>query len=148
MKLLLLASPAAGLVGYGIRLYSPVCAAACRESIAPVPLACSRETTTPRCRASDAPFLTTLAWCVRSTCAGADPWTLEKYWAEKTTGDGTVLPTWTYQQALARVEAPTRTLGSHDVLSFTALVDMDVWAATRDTLEAFERAETLNSRCG
>ncbi|KAL8372553.1 hypothetical protein RB595_002067 [Gaeumannomyces hyphopodioides] len=146
MKLLLMASPAAALVGYGIRLYTPVCAAACREAIAPAPLACSRATTTPQCRAFDAAFLTTLAWCMRSTCA-AEPWVLEKYWAEKTTGDGTV-PMWTYQQTLARIEAPTRTLPAHGVLGFTALVDMDVWAATRDTLVAFERAETLNSRYG
>ncbi|KAL8339391.1 hypothetical protein RB601_005789 [Gaeumannomyces tritici] len=145
MKLLLLASPAAALVGYGIRLYAPVCAAACREAIAPALLACSRVTTTPQCRASDASFLTTLAWCIRSTCA-AEPWELEKYWAEKATGGA--VPIWTYQQALGRIEAPTRTFSGNGVLGFTALVDMDVWTATRDTLVAFERAETLNSRFG
>jgi hypothetical protein len=107
--------------------------------------------TSPACYAGNTPFLTTVANCINATCTDVEPWRLEKYWAEKMTRDGAVLPKWTLQETLthmADLEPPARLLGQQDVLNFTAAFDHDKWDQTRWTLNYFEYAETMHSRTG
>lgn len=107
-------------------------------------------TTTPECRGSDPSFLTTLAWCINSTCTSVETWKLEKYWAEKTTGEVVLKPKWGYWETVERIEEkPTRLLpGEDEDLNFTAVIPHDSWARQKLTLETFERVETLHSRYG
>ncbi|KAF2185754.1 hypothetical protein K469DRAFT_664736 [Zopfia rhizophila CBS 207.26] len=151
-------------IGYGISMYKPNCAFACRSSIEAAMLACSSHDhgggghshggsgmTSPECRAGDTPFLTTLAYCINSTCAqyNVEAWKLEKYWADKTTGDKAVVPKWTYAQALAQVEEPpTEELEEDATLNFTAKVNEETWNEYRETLKHFELAETVHSQYG
>lgn len=162
---LVLPEPSLALIGHGIEMYNPLCAFSCRAAIASAMLTCSDHdmaggahsghggsgATTPDCRASDSPFLTTLAWCIGTTCAESkvEAWKLEKYWREKTTGDKAVAPKWTLGQALEEVtEPPTRELGEDEMLNFTAQVSQEAWAMHAATMEYFEWQETLHARYG
>lgn len=109
--------------------------------------------TSPECYAGDTPWLTTLAYCINSTCTDTvAPWVLERYWDEQCTGDKSVQPQWTYQQSLEQLQnksAPTKKiadLGEHDILNDTMLYDEETWESFRGTLWAFENAETNHSR--
>lgn len=107
--------------------------------------------TTPECRASDTSFLTTLAYCLNSTCAQDDvpAWKLEKYWADECTGDPSVAPKWTYAQSLSQVtEPPTREVTEEDTLNFTGIVPHDSWEIGYYTDINFEWEETLHPRFG
>lgn len=107
--------------------------------------------TTPECRAGDTSFLTTLAYCISTHCDADNvpAWKREKYWADKTTGDKTVLPKWTYAQALVQVDGtPEKELGEDEMLDFTAKVDEETHQLYRNTLEHFEYAETRHSAYG
>ncbi|KAI1089725.1 ferric reductase like transmembrane component-domain-containing protein [Rostrohypoxylon terebratum] len=80
---------------------------------------------TAPCVAENAAFLTTLAYCINSTCQedNVPAWKIEKYWADQATGDPTVLPQWTYGAALANItQAPTEIWTSDQVLNYTALI--------------------------
>lgn len=163
LLVLALPGPSLAFIGYGITMYKPLCAFACRSSIESAMLSCSDHdsqgsghmhgggATTPECRAGDTPFLTTLAWCMNSTCADyhEHAWTLEKYWADKATGDASVAPKWTYSDTLLEIsKPPDRELGEDEMLSFTALISHETWLAYIATHEHFEQAETLHSRYG
>ncbi|KAF1812050.1 hypothetical protein P152DRAFT_449835 [Eremomyces bilateralis CBS 781.70] len=52
--------------------------------------------TSPECRAGDLPFLTTLAYCMNSTCDSVkEPtWERERFWAMRVTGDPAGVPKW------------------------------------------------------
>jgi hypothetical protein len=166
LAVLALAGPASALIGYGIPMYKPNCAYACRSIFADAMLSCSTDEhshgahnhgtgpTPPDCRAGNEPWLTTLANCINSTCADVDAWVLEKYWADKNTGDPAVQPKWTYAETLRELEKsgkPTKMLDPEEempLLDFTAAFDEEAWDSTRGSLWAFENAETVHSRYG
>jgi hypothetical protein len=166
----LFSTPALALIGYGITMYKPVCAFACRDNVAPLTLSCTDKShhaggshghhstgpTTPECRAGDSSFLTTLAWCMKTKCVGAyaaEDWELEKYWREKVTGDPTVKAKWSYGEALSMVKGvPDREFDADEeglsVLNFTAVVNQEKWDLYRTTKETFEYGEIMHSRYG
>lgn len=160
------AGKASALIGYGIPMYKPNCAFACRSSFESAMLTCSTDDhangahnhgtapTPPDCRANDTPWLTTLAFCIKSKCTDVAPWRLEKYWADKCTGDPSVQPKWTYAETLVQVEKngePTKELDTKEempLLNLTAKYDEETWEEYRGTLSYFEYAETMHSRHG
>lgn len=162
--LLAAAVPGTALIGYPTTMYDPSCAFACRAAIEGAMLACTAmdhrggghstqggSTTSPGCRAADSPFLTTLAWCLSTTCPGdgVETWKMEKYWAEQTTGDAEVKPKWTYGEALVQVVGvPTARIPQDDMMNTTSLVPHDVWDANKRTLTAFELGEVAHSTYG
>lgn len=164
VAILLLSTQTHALIGYGIEMYNPNCAFACRGAIASAMLSCSdmaamggmthhggSAMTTAECRANDTSFLTTLAWCMSSTCAEykVETWKLEKYWLDKTTGEPEVMPKWGYTETLGKIkEAPEAEWNEEDTLNFTALVAHETWDTQRLTMANFELAETLHSRYG
>ena len=160
---LALPGPASALIGYGIDMYKPHCAFACRSSSESAMLMCSTDEmssgahnhgtgpTPPECRAQDEGWLTTLAYCINATCTDVAPWRLEKYWADKCTGDPKVQAKWTYAQTvqvLEKQEKPTQKLGDDEMIMSTLLYDADTWEYYRGTLWAFENAEKVHSRYG
>ncbi|KAF2867716.1 ferric reductase like transmembrane component-domain-containing protein [Massariosphaeria phaeospora] len=160
---LALSGSTSALIGYGIPMYKPNCAFACRSLFASAMLECSAHDhvagahshgagpTSPECRAGDTPWLTTLAYCIKSTCIDVAPFRLEAYWAEQCTGDAAVQPKWTYQETLTELEKvprPSAQLGEEEMLEFTALYDEETWESYRGTLFHFEYAETMHSRYG
>ncbi|KAK5071571.1 hypothetical protein LTR64_004650 [Lithohypha guttulata] len=125
------------LIGFGIDMYKPLCAFACRGSIAGAPLVCTPHDhsgghsghgggpTTPACYSQDTSFLTTLAWCISERCPEVDEWKLERYWYKKASAnnDERITPKWTYQEALDQVvDPPTRPVNTSELLDFTGTV--------------------------
>lgn len=155
-----------GLIGYGITMYNPTCAFACRDSISSSSLNCSTMAeeempgmmmdmgsgdTEPDCYATDDAFLQTLAWCISTHCHDLPAWKLEKYWKANVAGTASVQPDPkdTYQQALAKVVlAPNETLVAGDPLNKTSLVAEDDWLAAFNADAAFETQEVLHERYG
>lgn len=109
--------------------------------------------TTPACRAEDTPFLTTLAYCINSTCASFDitAHKLEDYWYRQASGSEAVFPKWTYQEALVQVAAdpPTANLSEiGEVLNITVVVEEETWAGYYSAHKYFEISETTHSTYG
>ncbi|KAK0716823.1 hypothetical protein B0T26DRAFT_646665 [Lasiosphaeria miniovina] len=118
------------LVGYGNYPYDPVCAQSCLQAFRPYLLNCSNfeaakkpfdpltPATSPSCYASDAPFLTSAAWCLNTKCPDESIAKLEAYWQQGLSGLKTVPPKWAYSVALDRVnpKPPTYQLTFKDVL--------------------------------
>ena len=161
----LLTRPVLGaLVGYGIYPYKPPCAHACDRSLSTLMLECSNPMssmsgmhmdsgmTSPQCRAGDTPWLTTLAWCMRTGCASSNVPTseLETFWEKHGTGDPTVAPKWSYSTTLFNIDQPpTRVLTKADeTLNFTALIDPAVYQAQYNALTAVQRENVVESRYG
>ena len=151
------------LVGFGIDMYNPPCAHACRRAIASNTLSCSSHDasgghmhgesgmTSPQCRAHDTAFLTTLARCMSTNCPQyhVPSSRLEKFWEEQCTGDPTVAPKWDYGTALQHVTQPlTREITKDDTLNFTALVPEAAWELQLGTLTFFEAEERVHARYG
>jgi hypothetical protein len=160
--------PEHGLIGYGIEMYKPPCAHACRDTISNSQLNCSEAmedthsgvsgmdmggeiVTEPECYATDDIYLQTLAYCISTHCHHVEKWRLEQYWAKYTVGRdaGQPDPKETYQQALAKVtEAPTKTLVSGDPLNQTSLVNEDDYTMNYNGDANFENVENIHEKYG
>lgn len=152
------------LVGYGIYPYDPPCAFACDRSLSSLMLECSSHMasgsgmhggppmTSPQCRAGDTPWLTTLAWCVRTSCAEYNVPTseLEAFWEKQSTEDPTVVPKWGYSATLFKIsQPPTQELtDADDTLNITALVNSAVYTAQYNALTAVQRENVVESGFG
>jgi hypothetical protein len=157
--------PGYGLIGYGISMYKPPCAYACRASITN-PLHCNRtvdhdmdmdmssmamDTPSPSCYANNDPFLQTLAYCVYTHCADISVSVLENYWELNVAGrrQHQPIPKESYQEALGRlVNPPTTTLNASAVLGIASLVDEETYLGNYNTLSTFETVETSHERYG
>ncbi|KAF2812738.1 uncharacterized protein BDZ99DRAFT_569364 [Mytilinidion resinicola] len=149
------------LISYGITMYKPTCAFACRDTISGSPLNCSTEememgsmdmggaSTGPECYATDESFLQTLAWCISTHCQGVTVWKLERFWRMNVAGNGAVQPDpkETYQRALAKVtNPPTEILVTGDPLNKTSLVTEDDWIANYNVDSISEIQEDTHER--
>lgn len=77
------------------------------------------------CIAENIAFLSTLAYCINSTCPadGVPTWKIEQYWADQATGDPLVPARWTYGATLANItQVPDKTWETGQVLNYTALI--------------------------
>ncbi|PVH81805.1 hypothetical protein DL98DRAFT_623037, partial [Cadophora sp. DSE1049] len=152
----------AGLVGFGIYPYSPYCAYTCLRSIEGLMLACSEAmdmsgmmihgaTATPtECRAQDTPWLTTLAWCLKTKCDDLKTSQIEAFWEQQSTEDPTVPAKWGYEAALLNItEAPTHVLTAADEdLNFTSIVNPDTYQALWNTLTSVQRENVVEGAFG
>ena len=161
-----------GFIGMGIPMYDPVCAFACRAVIATATIECDdthdhddmagmagmsmikvkrhghESEITPECRAMSEPFLTTLAYCINSTCpADSEPWVLEKYWIDESTGEPTVKPMWNYEQSLIMVNStPATTYDSDEMMMETQLLSESDLKEQSLTLKNFADGEAIHAR--
>ncbi|KAL2826617.1 ferric reductase like transmembrane component-domain-containing protein [Aspergillus cavernicola] len=154
-----------GLIGYGISMYKPTCAYACRASITN-PLNCSMnmdqgmdmdmdmdtsESPMPECYATNDAFLQTLAYCLHTYCTTELNSTLQKYWETNVVGTlpGQPLPKESYQDALQAIHGtPPAITNSSTLLVAAALVPEDVFLPNWRTLTVFEKVETSHQRYG
>ncbi|KAL8977836.1 MAG: hypothetical protein Q9205_006444 [Flavoplaca limonia] len=160
-----------GLIGYGISMYKPLCAYACRDVLSTSKLECSEETdmthmhgamlkkrathtaieTSPDCYASDNNFLRTLAYCMSAYCQGVAIWDLEKYWTLNVAGrqSDQPVPKATYQQTLATLPTtPSDTLVVGEDLNRTMLVSAEDYQGSYNAQDVFERMERNHERYG
>ncbi|KAI8799365.1 putative ferric-chelate reductase [Cladochytrium replicatum] len=153
-----------GLIGYGIDMYKPTCAFACRSVLGMATLNCTTmhhdhsseggimmmSMTSPECYARDDAFLRSLAFCISTRCSGLSLATIEFYWEQNVAGTEDVqpFPKESYQQALSKVmTAPTVTFDGK-LLNSTQLVATASYEANWNTLTAYAQAEDNNSRYG
>lgn len=152
------------LVGIDTAMYNPPCAYACSSALSPLMLSCSDHEaatgdhahgssamTSPSCRAGDTAYLTTLAWCMSTRCAGYDvpTWLLEKFWEEQASGDPGVPPKWDYGATIATMsEPPAREFLPDEMLNFTALVPEAAWTAQFNAMTTVEFEETVHAIYG
>ncbi|RHZ67158.1 putative ferric-chelate reductase (Fre2) [Aspergillus thermomutatus] len=155
--------PGYGLIGYGISMYRPLCAYACRASITN-PLDCNKtadhnmdmssmemDTPSPSCYANNDPFLQTLAYCMYTHCADLSVSVLENYWELNVAGrlQHQPSPKESYQEALGSLaKPPTTTLNTSEVLDIASLVVEETYLSNCDTLSTFEAVETSHERYG
>lgn len=154
-----------GLRGLTMPTDDPACAFACTGSLAFFELACSGgdhgggghaghgavAPTSPECRASDEPYLTTVAWCFKTKCAPyAIPTSrLEAVWELKVTGSPAVAAKWSYTEALLHVDTPpTRQLAMGDILNSTSLVPQLSWQTNLNTAEVMGNESRTQSIYG
>lgn len=155
-----------GLVGFGIRMYEPHCAFACRDVLATRRLACSSAEehhdkrhgghdspfeTSADCFASDEAFLGSLAWCLHSRCEHEEAATLESFWHADAVGSGAHQPSpeYGYQESLGRIgKPPTQTAGHDEVLDTVKLVPEEDWQMQYGKLRAAAQNEMQHTRHG
>ncbi|KAF2728385.1 hypothetical protein EJ04DRAFT_100715 [Polyplosphaeria fusca] len=154
-----------GLIGYGIEMYRPPCAWACRDSIRDYMLDCEMHhpmstgahdhLVMPECHATNDAFLTTLGWCIHTHCGDEVPVSQREDWWERYVAGrvpGQPKPKYSYGTAVTMVEAqgsPTLRLTEDDEwLNETALVDEEMYVASFNGDDTFERTEMVTSRFG
>ncbi|KAI8713800.1 Ferric oxidoreductase domain-containing protein [Fusarium sp. LHS14.1] len=153
-----------GLVGYGIYPYEPPCAYACLRSLGSLMLECSSQEempsgmshgpgmTSPECRADDTPWLTTLAWCIKTECVEyhVPVSKLEGFWEKESTESPSVSPKWSYSTSLQKIsKSPTQQLTPTDeYLNTTSIVDSSVYLAQYNALTAVYRENLVEAGFG
>ncbi|CAK7201623.1 hypothetical protein SEUCBS139899_004332 [Sporothrix eucalyptigena] len=178
------ASAGAGsLTGIPVNNYDPYCAMACVRSLNGLMLSCSAEmgsggmvgmedfSTSSACWASNTPYLTSLALCMELQCA-KEEYTLgeaipasksEWFWeteatGQTTTGIVTVMPKWTYAQALVQAQAAVANASSTGGLptldadamwlNTTSLVSPTTYTAQWNVLVAVQQETTKENIFG
>jgi hypothetical protein len=86
--------------------FEPLCAQACRVAIAESPLECTPNVphvTSAQCYASNEPFLTTLALCIKIHCNKLSKSQVDDFWRRNAVGWASVQPPpkLSYEQALS-----------------------------------------------
>ncbi|KAI1104975.1 ferric reductase like transmembrane component-domain-containing protein [Jackrogersella minutella] len=151
-----------GLIGYGQWWYDPKCCYACRGVIGSASLDCpdgsmggmnmgmnmAMASPTAHCISENIAFLTTLAYCINSTCQvdSVPIWKIEKYWIDQATGDPSIDPRWTYGATLANVtQVPTKIWTSEQVLNYTALISTSDYDYQNSFNNLFDWEEHIQS---
>ncbi|RSL58226.1 hypothetical protein CEP54_007886 [Fusarium duplospermum] len=154
-----------GVIGYGVVMYDPPCAFGCIDTVKGWTLDCKDDhgmgehsssmhmaAATPECKATNDPFLQTMAWCFHTHCVDVKNSTLENIWEMEIVGRLKVQPTpkYSYQVALslAAKDPPTEVVDSEEVLNRTSLVDEDAWLGNFNGDNGFEEMEILAERYG
>jgi hypothetical protein len=160
-----------GVVGFGISLYEDLCCQACHDSLSALYLNCTTfmpmddgmggmamkkvkrdgmdmsmmGMTSDECRASNTPWLQTMAYCIQQNC-NADMYPADKQATcfSNQALAGASSPT--LQQSLPPT-APTVELASDAMwLNETSLVNAELYYSTHGTLGEFARSEYLHTR--
>ncbi|KAF2722250.1 ferric reductase like transmembrane component [Polychaeton citri CBS 116435] len=152
--------PRHGLIGYGIKMYHPICPYSCRAVLSSSTLNCSHAMimdgdlgidTSVDCYATDDAFLKSMAWCINDRCPTLEAWEVEKYWYNNLPGGERHQPEpkWTYQETLSQIAtSPTETLVYGDPLNVTALVSDEDYDMQYRAMTAFERSEVSHETYG
>lgn len=155
--------PGHGLIGFGITMYKPGCAFACRATLPRSSIPCDvhldghhSSSVSAECLAESEAYLASAAWCISVKCGpeGEDvPVSkLEKWWEEDLVGRALdqPAPKWSYQESLARVakDPPTETLEEEGVFNRTVLIDEEEYIANWNGNTAFEEVEVNHETYG
>ncbi|RYO74052.1 hypothetical protein DL764_010997 [Monosporascus ibericus] len=155
--------PGYGLIGYGITMYQPGCAFACRASLPRSSIPCDvhlnghhSSSVSAECLADSTAFLESAAWCISVKCGpdgeNVPVSAIEKFWETDLVGRelNQPQPKWTYQESLARVaeDPPTQSLEEEGVFNRTVVVDEDQYIADWNGNTAFENVEVNHETYG
>ncbi|KAI1302543.1 ferric reductase like transmembrane component [Xylaria venustula] len=155
-----------GIVGFGIDIYPDLCCQSCSDSLSALYLSCTTfpdtnttssmrkrhgdddmagmPTTSDECRASNIPWLETMAYCVQQNCDAVGFGASKQATCfSKRAVSGAAEPT--FQKSLP-VKAPTIELASDAVwLNSTSLVNSELYYSTYGTYTEFSRSEVFHT---
>jgi hypothetical protein len=154
------------LTGFPANPYDPYCAMSCLRSLSSLMLDCSTGgemlgmmpmMTSSECWANNTPYLTSLAWCMKTKCGGfgMPVSKLERFWETDATGQTSagvkVVPAkWSYTETLTYIDKPpTFQLAAtdHD-LNQTSLVNEDVYILQWNVLTSVQEEVTRENGMG
>jgi hypothetical protein len=139
------------LDGYGREDYAVPCGTACQWAM-PYALDCPEYANmsaeerasaypSPSCFANDTPYLTSLAWCIKSYCPEETRlYKIEEYWETSMIYEAESLR-YTYPEALAKVDAknPPKVMSPEEtVLNRTIALDDAVWQASMNGVRGYK----------
>lgn len=144
-----------GFIGYGINMYNPVCASACRDGT-PTTIVCPADDmgmVDADCKGDSEPYLQTVAYCMSQFCPNSLSDEDRQYWWNTWMlgrGVDQPLPSMTYAEALASVisSPPTTTLEEGQNLTAPVLIDAETLEANSNALSSFQGAEKTHSEYG
>lgn len=162
-----------GLIGYGIDMYRPLCAFACRNILSTNRLACSTTNhedkarrhndqvefeTSVHCYAEDDAYILSLAQCIETHCSGlAERWELDRFWALDAVGSQSVQPQPAYalNDALQAVQNHTDEAGRlssaaalHGTLTSVSEVSRQDWEMAFSSISDSVYVEERHSQYG
>ncbi|WVN85451.1 uncharacterized protein L203_100597 [Cryptococcus depauperatus CBS 7841] len=158
--------PGHGLIGYGIDMYKPLCAVACKD-VAPMTLICNdsadahhmgmkkrmsmgHHSPSASCLSTHIPYLQTVAYCMSIHCSDSTALARrEDWWTKSLVGSAVNQPgpIISYQAALMSITTfPNATLPPNAILTSPALVDEGKYRADFATLNVFQWVEAQHSR--
>lgn len=161
-----------GVVGFGISLYEDLCCQACHDSLSALYLNCTTfmssdemggmdgmdmkvkrddmemgmmGMTSDECRASNTPWLQTMAYCIQQNC-NADQYPTDKQATcfSNQALAGTSTPT--LQESLPSTAPTVELVADAMWLNETSLVNAELYYSTHGTLGEFARSEYLHTR--
>lgn len=157
--------PEYGVIGYGIDFWQPVCAFACRTTIAFMAVHCNQtigygnelenhedaSSPTPECFATNDPFLQTLAWCISTHCDNIAIPRLERYWMLKVPGEWTHQPSpkWSYKESLNSItKLPMSDVSMGEPLSEASLVKEEEYISNFNAMSSWASVEVTHETYG
>jgi hypothetical protein len=140
------ASPNIGVVGLGRTIFEPLCCYACLSSLWPLQLSCTRGYHDPPqgCHASNVPYLSSLAYCMRQHCPvdSINTAQTEQCW-NAVAGDGQ--PVTSYEDSLPSSPPATQLAYDATSLSVTSTVNETLYSDSRNTLVAYQYQESKHA---
>jgi hypothetical protein len=150
-----------GLIGFGISFLEPSCAFACRYNLAGNRLNCSTapgtdsewETSTD-CRATDEPYLISLAVCLQEYCKETETWMIEKFWAQDAASDTRLQrePLYSYGATLNRAsnlsESSWTKAEVHGALLTPQKVSLEDWTVASTSMRDDADVERHHAQAG
>ncbi|KAI1652928.1 putative rerric reductase like transmembrane component [Daldinia decipiens] len=132
-----------GFIGYGISIYDPICAYACRNVISFM--------TSDDCYATDDSFLRSFAYCISTHCFDTPLSDLEHYWTNFLIGrkPGQTSPKESYSITLTHIDPPPAVVvNPTSMLSQTTLVAEEDYLSEYDHVFSFQQVETRQTEFG
>lgn len=147
-----------GLVGLGRDLFEPRCCYSCLSSLWGLQLTCTdihtkrpgdaeNNSTSPQCHSTNAVYLSSLAYCISTTCAAENVsnTTTESCWKE-VAGDGLSINDLEYYLPST---TPTIQLSYNaTILSQVSLVNEQYYQDTRNTIKTYVKQESTHTIYG
>ncbi|KEY67092.1 hypothetical protein S7711_07067 [Stachybotrys chartarum IBT 7711] len=154
--------PGHGLIGYGITMYQPACAFACRSSLPRSSIPCEvhlhghhSSSVSAECLADSDAFLMSAAWCIHERCPeeNVEVSAIERFWETDMVGRhlDQPAPKWSYQESLhhAMMEDPPSTgLEEDEVFNRTVAVGDEDYISNWNGNSAFEAVEGHHEEYG
>ena len=137
-----------GIIGMGINMYKPFCCNACTDTLSPLFLNCTIikdgvGATSSACRASNVPWLQTLAYCFQQECGGEgfSHEVIQTCWNNMADKPSSLYQDW------VPATAPTVELSAKAKwLNTTSLINSQLYRTTRLAYQEWEFEEYMHSR--
>lgn len=143
-----------GLVGLGRTVFEPLCCYSCLASLWGLELSCTQSAvpdqprgSDPFCHATSTPYLSSLAYCIRTKCAAENVSTntAEECWSS-VAGDGIAVSG--LEDSFPRTAPTTELAYNGTSLDKTSLVNEQYYKVSRSTIQEYVKGEYAHALYG